>query len=171
MGPTTENDEILSAIIKNGMNIARFNFSHGTHEYHKSQMERVRKLSDELQIPVALMMDTKGPEIRTGNTDGGNTVQINKGDDVLIKTDDSFTKSATSTTPANISLNWNDFIPRISQALKEEPSRQIKVLIADGLLELDVISADENAVKAKAANSAKIGSKKNVNLIGIWKLN
>ena len=167
MGPTTENDEILSAIIKNGMNIARFNFSHGTHEYHKSQMERVRKLSDELQIPVALMMDTKGPEIRTGNTDGGNTVQINKGDDVLIKTDDSFTKSATSTTPANISLNWNDFIPRISQALKEEPSRQIKVLIADGLLELDVISADENAVKAKAANSAKIGSKKNVNLIGI----
>ena len=46
MGPTTENDETLSAIIKNGMNIARFNFSHGTHEYHKSQMERVRKLSE-----------------------------------------------------------------------------------------------------------------------------
>ena len=167
MGPTTENDETLSAIIKNGMNIARFNFSHGTHEYHKSQMERVRKLSEKLQIPVALMMDTKGPEIRTGNTEGGNTVQINKGDTVLIKTDDSLTTAATATTPACISLNWHDFVPRITQALQDEPSRQIKVLIADGLLELDVISSDGNAVKANAANSAKIGSKKNVNLIGI----
>ncbi len=167
MGPTTENDETLSAIIKNGMNIARFNFSHGTHEYHKSQMERVRKLSEKLQIPVALMMDTKGPEIRTGNTEGGNTVQINKGDTVLIKTDDSLTTAANATTPACVSLNWHDFVPRITQTLQDEPSRQIKVLIADGLLELDVISADENAVKAKAANSAKIGSKKNVNLIGI----
>ena len=167
MGPTTENDETLSAIIKNGMNIARFNFSHGTHEYHKSQMERVRKLSEKLQIPVALMMDTKGPEIRTGNTEGGNTVQINKGDTVLIKTDDSLTTAANATTPACISLNWHDFVPRITQALQDEPSRQIKVLIADGLLELDVISSDGNAVKANAANSAKIGSKKNVNLIGI----
>ena len=167
MGPTTENDETLSAIIKNGMNIARFNFSHGTHEYHKSQMERVRKLSEKLQIPVALMMDTKGPEIRTGNTEGGNTVQINKGDTVLIKTDDSLTTAANGTTPACISLNWHDFVPRITQALQDEPSRQIKVLIADGLLELDVISSDGNAVKANAANSAKIGSKKNVNLIGI----
>ena len=167
MGPTTENDETLSAIIKNGMNIARFNFSHGTHEYHKSQMELVRKLSEKLQIPVALMMDTKGPEIRTGNTEGGNTVQINKGDTVLIKTDDSLTTAANATTPACISLNWHDFVPRITQALQDEPSRQIKVLIADGLLELDVISSDGNAVKANAANSAKIGSKKNVNLIGI----
>ena len=167
MGPTTENDETLSAIIKNGMNIARFNFSHGTHEYHKSQMERVRKLSEKLQIPVALMMDTKGPEIRTGNTEGRNTVQINKGDTVLIKTDDSLTTAANATTPACISLNWHDFVPRITQALQDEPSRQIKVLIADGLLELDVISSDGNAVKANAANSAKIGSKKNVNLIGI----
>ena len=167
MGPTTENDETLSAIIKNGMNIARFNFSHGTHEYHKSQMERVRKLSEKLQIPVALMMDTKGPEIRTGNTEGGNTVQINKGDTVLIKTDDSLTTAANATTPACISLNWHDFVPRITQALQDEPTRQIKVLIADGLLELDVISSDGNAVKANAANSAKIGSKKNVNLIGI----
>lgn len=167
MGPTTEKDEILSAIIKNGMNIARFNFSHGTHEYHKSQMERVRKLSKKLSIPVALMMDTKGPEIRTGDTADGSTVTITKGDNILLKTDGSLTSPAKDGKPAVISLNWKDFITRTTAVLKEDITKKIKILIADGLLELDVIEAAEDHVKAVAANSAKIGSKKNVNLIGM----
>ena len=167
MGPATENDEILSAIIKNGMNIARFNFSHGNHEYHKSQMERVRKLSKELKIPVALMMDTKGPEIRTGDTADGKTVLIQKGDKVELKTDGSFTCPSSQNAPAVISLNWKDFINRTRQSLTETPEKQIKVLIADGLLELDVQTANENSVIATAANSAEVGSKKNVNLIGM----
>ena len=167
MGPTTEKDEILSAIIKNGMNIARFNFSHGTHEYHKSQMERVRKLSKKLSIPVALMMDTKGPEIRTGDTADGSTVTITKGDNILLKTDGSLTSPAKDGKPAVISLNWKDFITRTTAVLKEDSTKKIKILIADGLLELDVIEAAEDHVKAVAANSAKIGSKKNVNLIGM----
>ena len=167
MGPTTENEAILSAIIKNGMNIARFNFSHGTHEYHKSQMERVRKLSKELKIPVALMMDTKGPEIRTGDTEKGKTVLIKKGDKVQLKTDGSVTRPSSENAPAVISLNWKDFINRTRQSLAETPEKQIKVLIADGLLELNVQTVDENSVIATAANSAEIGSKKNVNLIGM----
>lgn len=167
MGPTTENDEILSAIIKNGMNIARFNFSHGTHDYHKSQMERVRTLSEQLKVPVALMMDTKGPEIRTGNTENGNTIDIVKGDTVIIKNDDSLTMPALNGKPASISLNWKNFVERTTKALAENPEKKIKVLIADGLLELDVQSSDGNCVTAIAANSAKIGSKKNVNLIGM----
>ena len=167
MGPSTENEAILSAIIRNGMNIARFNFSHGTHEYHKSQMERVRKLSKELKIPVALMMDTKGPEIRTGDTADGKTVLIKKGDKVELKTDGSFTCPSSQNAPAVISLNWKDFINRTRQLLTETPEKQIKVLIADGLLELDVQTANENSVIATASNSAEIGSKKNVNLIGM----
>lgn len=174
MGPTTENDETLSNIIKNGMNIARFNFSHGTHEYHKRQMERVLELSKKLSIPVALMMDTKGPEIRTGDTKDGKTVQIKKGDFVILKTDGSFTTAAENGASAVISLNWKDFAKRTSEAIKENPQKKIKVLIADGLLELEVqqknesgIKIEKNEILAVAKNSAKIGSKKNVNLTGL----
>ena len=167
MGPTTEDDETLSKIIKNGMNIARFNFSHGTHEYHRQQMERVRRLSSQLAIPVALMMDTKGPEIRTGDVENGKTILISKGDHVCLKTDGSFTTAASETKAAVISLNWKDFISRTKETLEKEPKKKIKVLIADGLLELDLLNVESDHVNAIAANSAKIGSRKNVNLIGM----
>ncbi len=167
MGPTTENEETLAAIIRNGMNIARFNFSHGTHDYHKSQMNRVRKLSKEMKIPVALMMDTKGPEIRTGDTADGKTVAIKKGDTVILKTDGSYTTPPTENSPAVISLNWKNFITRTTETLSETPDKKLKVLIADGLLELDIQKVEADSVTAIAANAASIGSKKNVNLIGM----
>ena len=65
MGPATEDEEVLRQLILHGMNVARFNFSHGNHEYHRKNIERVRALSRELSIPVAIMLDTKGPEVRT----------------------------------------------------------------------------------------------------------
>lgn len=159
MGPTTENDEILKKIIQNGMNIARFNFSHGNHEYHKSQMERVRKLSDECKKSVALMMDTKGPEIRTGNTVDNQTVLIQKGETISVTVDDALT------TPNHISINWKECPEKIKSA--ENGGKGIKILIADGLLELEVQCVQDDTVICVAKNSAKIGNKKNVNLIGI----
>ncbi len=162
MGPTTENDEVLSKIIQNGMNIARFNFSHGTHEYHQSQMERVRAISKELNIPVALMMDTKGPEIRTGNTIDDKTVPIKKNETVIVRIDDSPTRPSEAGNPAVISINWKQAVEKISAC-----DKPVEILIADGLLELDVIKVENDSIITKAANSAKIGSKKNVNLIGI----
>ena len=66
MGPATESDEVLRELILAGMNVARFNFSHGSHEYHRTMIGRVRSISDELGIPIAIMLDTKGPEVRTG---------------------------------------------------------------------------------------------------------
>lgn len=159
MGPATENDEVLTKIIQNGMNIARFNFSHGNHDYHKNQMERVRKLSEKCNKTVALMMDTKGPEIRTGDTFDGNPVKINKGDVVIVKVDGSKTKAAVSSTPAEISLNWSELVSKAFVGLK--------ILIADGLLELDVEKVEESSLLCVAANSAIIGSKKNCNLIGL----
>lgn len=159
MGPTTEDDEVLKKIILNGMNIARFNFSHGTHEYHQKQMEQVRKLSAEIKKPVALMMDTKGPEIRTGNTIDGGTVCINKGDKVIVSVDEAVTKPSVDNNPAELSVNWKD--------LPSKATGGVKILIADGLLELDVEEVKGDKVFCTAANSAKIGSKKNVNLIGL----
>ena len=64
IGPASESEENLREIMKAGMNVARFNFSHGSHAEHKRKFERIRKLREELQLPIATMLDTKGPEIR-----------------------------------------------------------------------------------------------------------
>ena len=87
MGPTTANDEIVEKLIKAGMNVARFNFSHGNHETHKVAMERVRRVSEKLQTPVALLLDTKGPEIRTGNVENDGLINFSVGDKVIITVD------------------------------------------------------------------------------------
>jgi len=79
MGPTTESLEVVCDLLRSGMNVARFNFSHSNHEYHKANMERVREASRITGIPCALLLDTKGPEIRTGEVAGGGSIQIRAG--------------------------------------------------------------------------------------------
>lgn len=159
MGPTTQSDEIVEKMILAGMNIARFNFSHGDYESHKAQMERVRRMSLKTGFPIALMMDTKGPEIRTGNTAENKVITINEGEKVLVTVNDEEVVPSTKNSPAKISLNWKE--------LPKKVSKGIKILVADGLLELDVESTDGETVICTAKNTAKIGSKKNVNLIGV----
>ena len=66
MGPSTDKPGILRQLMENGMNVARFNFSHGDYEEHKGRFDKVRALSKELDLPIACMLDTKGPEIRLG---------------------------------------------------------------------------------------------------------
>lgn len=159
MGPSTKNDEVVSRLIMAGMNVARFNFSHGTHESHKEAMDRVKRVSEKLNRPIALLLDTKGPEIRTGNTEGDAEVQFNKGDKVWVTVDETLTKAASKTEPGRMSISWKELPQRVQQGHR--------ILIADGLLELDVEESDGFTVKCVAKNSATIGSKKNVNLIGL----
>ena len=66
LGPSTDKEEVLRNLMKNGMNVARMNFSHGTHEEQKARLDMIKKLREELNLPVAALLDTKGPEIRTG---------------------------------------------------------------------------------------------------------
>ena len=66
MGPSTDSDQVLRELIENGLNVCRFNFSHGSHEEHKERMDRTKRIREELDQPVAILLDTKGPEIRTG---------------------------------------------------------------------------------------------------------
>jgi pyruvate kinase len=174
LGPSSDSDERIRSLILAGMNVARFNFSHGSHEEHKARMDRVKRISFELGMPVALMLDTKGPEIRTGLvdekadfaagsnsvTEGSASVQFNAGDTVMVTSDGAFTAPAKSKDePGRISLSWKD------AARKAKPG--IKILIADGLLELDVLEIQGKELVCRAANSARIGSKKNVNLWGL----
>ncbi len=159
MGPTTANDEIVSRLIVAGMNVARFNFSHGTHETHLEAMERVKRVSSALNRPIALMLDTKGPEIRTGNTPGNLPVLIRKGDRVCVTVDGAETCAATENEPARLSVSWS--------ALPQRIEKGNRILVADGLLELEVEDTDGFTVYAVSKNSGEISSKKNVNLIGL----
>jgi len=158
LGPASSEDSVIRDLILAGMNVARFNFSHGTHDSHRDLIERVRRISGELGIPVAILLDTKGPEIRTGMVENDGKVTIKDGDEVIITTDDSFTTAVENGKPAHISLSWKE--------AGEKLQCGHRILVADGLLELDVIDT-AGGIKCRAKNTAIIGSKKNVNLIGV----
>ena len=159
LGPSSSEDPIIHALILAGMNIARLNFSHGAHEWHRAVIERVRRISGELEIPVAILLDTKGPEIRTGLVEDDGKVKITKGESVIVTTDDCFTSAAKDKSPARISISWKEAAARLKSGHQ--------ILVADGLLALDVTGVENGAINCLAANSAEIGSRKNVNLIGV----
>ncbi|MCL2720704.1 MAG: pyruvate kinase [Treponema sp.] len=169
IGPASSNDDTIRELILAGMNVARFNFSHGTHETHGINIERVRRISAELGKHVAILLDTKGPEIRTGLVENDGKVTINKDDLVIVTTDNCLTTAANAGQPAHISITWKE------AAQKLKPGHHI--LVADGLLDLEVlniIQADESnllisgdMISCRANNTAEIGSRKNVNLLGV----
>jgi len=159
LGPASSSDGIVRELILSGMNVARLNFSHGIQEEHQAAIERVRRISGELKIPVAILLDTKGPEIRTGMVENDGKVTINKDDYVDIMTDDCPTVAAQGGTPAKLSLSWKEAASKLQSGHH--------VLVADGLLDLEVIGVKGGVVNCKAKNAATIGSKKNVNLTGV----
>jgi pyruvate kinase len=159
LGPSSWDDAIVEELILAGMNVARLNFSHGDHETHRASIERVRRISGKLGVSVALLLDTKGPEIRTGMVENDGKVTINKGDAVEITTDDCLTRAAQGQNPACISISWKEAAKKLQSGHH--------VLIADGLLDLEVTGVTDGIIKSRANNTASIGSKKNVNLIGV----
>ena len=80
MGPNTDKKTVMKSLVKNGMNVARFNFSHGDHEEQRERMNLLKNVREELDRPVAILLDTKGPEIRTGLLEGGKKVTLRKTD-------------------------------------------------------------------------------------------
>lgn len=87
LGPSTDDREVLREMMLSGMNVARFNFSHGDYASHKARMDLICSLREELHLPIATMLDTKGPEIRLKKFKGGK-IQLNKGDQFTLTTDD-----------------------------------------------------------------------------------
>ena len=87
IGPSSNNEEMLKEMILAGMNVARFNFSHGTHETQKENLDVVRKVRSELGMAVATMMDTKGPEIRFRDFENGKAV-LNRDQEFILSTED-----------------------------------------------------------------------------------
>ena len=88
LGPAVRHLETIKQLLLHGMNIARFNFSHGDHAYHLGTIEMVREASQQTGIPVALLLDTKGPEIRTGHVKNDQPVQLVSGKSIILTTDE-----------------------------------------------------------------------------------
>lgn len=151
MGPATESDDVLRQLIAGGMNVARFNFSHGSHEYHRNNIERVRSIAADLGVHVAIMLDTKGPEIRTGELVNHEPVQLETGAHVIVSTDTSVPGTA-----EHFSLDYTE--------LPSEVEKGSVILVDDGLIELHVEYVDGDDMHCTVVSGGELGEKKGVNV-------
>lgn len=153
IGPTSESEEVIRRLIMAGMNTARFNFSHGDHASHKKKINRVRDIAEELGQSVAILLDTKGPEIRTHNFKDG-LVNLYEGDTVDI------------VSGKEILGNEKEFSITYDK-LSEDVKVGSKILIDDGLVALEVLEVNPNRVKCLVLNNGTVSDHKGINLPGI----
>lgn len=151
IGPASESEEKLKELILAGMNVARFNFSHGTHEQHKEKFDRLVKVSNELGLPIALLLDTKGPEIRLKTIKGGKT-ELVLGQKFILTTDE------VEGTNEKVSITYKN--------LKNDIEVGTTILIDDGLIEMVVESIEEADIVCRVINGGKISNNKGVNVPG-----
>ena len=150
IGPASESEEVLRKLFTEGVNVARLNFSHGSHEEHKVKIDRIKKLRREMDIPIGIMLDTKGPEIRLGDIDG----------EVLLKSGEEFILT-------NKDLVGDEKIASISyKDLYKDVRVGGKILIDDGLVELLVKEIRGEEIITEVENSGLVSSHKGVNVPG-----
>lgn len=149
IGPASESEEKLRELMLAGMNVARFNFSHGTHEEHKKKFERVVKVSNELNLPVATLLDTKGPEIRLCDFEGGKA-ELVSGQKFILTTEEILGNSERA------SITYKN--------LKADVKAGMSILIDDGLIEMIVEELRENEIVCTVVNGGMVSNHKGVNV-------
>lgn len=150
MGPNTNDKEILRALMVNGMDVARFNFSHGTHEEQKQRMDMVKQLREEEHCNVAILLDTKGPEIRTGLLKDGKKVMLEAGNDIILTTEQ------LEGDAQKVSISY--------EGLVEDVEKDQVILIDDGLIELRVKGKSGKNILCTIVNGGELGERKGVNV-------
>lgn len=150
MGPRTMDKIILKELIAGGMNVARFNFSHGSYEEHAERIALVRQVSEQLGIPVALMLDTKGPEIRTGLLKDGKKVSLEQGKEFTLYTEE---REGDET---GCSITY--------QQLVYDVRKGDMILIDDGLIGLEVQRVSADKIECIIKNGGELGERKGVNV-------
>lgn len=153
LGPASEKEEILKELFLNGLNVARLNFSHGNHKEHKKRMDLVKKLRDELELPIAIMLDTKGPEIRLRNF---------KEEETILSDGDSFTLTTRD-------IEGDQSIVSVSyEGLANDVKEGDKILIDDGLVEFKVQEiVNGTDIKCTVLNGGTLKDHKGVNVPNI----
>lgn len=150
MGPNTNDRELLKQLALNGMDVARFNFSHGDYEEHLGRMQLLDGIREELDLPIATLLDTKGPEIRTGLLKDGRKVTLKEGD------------TYTLTTEEIVGDEKKGYINYAGLPADVGPGN--KILIDDGLLELDVLEVKGCEIFCSIVNGGELGERKGVNV-------
>ncbi|HIE0327588.1 TPA: pyruvate kinase [Staphylococcus aureus] len=154
IGPASESEEMIEKLINAGMNVARLNFSHGSHEEHKGRIDTIRKVAKRLDKIVAILLDTKGPEIRTHNMKDG-IIELERGNEVIVSMNE------VEGTPEKFSVTYENLINDVQVGSY--------ILLDDGLIELQVKDIDhaKKEVKCDILNSGELKNKKGVNLPGV----
>ena len=149
IGPASRDADTMREMLEAGMNVARLNFSHGTHEEHRKTIETFRRVRDELDRPAAVLLDTKGPEIRLGDFENGSEI-LEEGDEFTLTSEECLgTKERVSTT---------------YKALPSQVSLGTSILIDDGRVRLRVAGTTEDEVRCIVVNGGKVSNRKGVNI-------
>lgn len=149
IGPASDSREVLAEIMKRGLNVARLNFSHGSHPEHLARMETIKAVREELELPVAIMLDTKGPEIRTRDF-AEKEVILEDGQDYTVTTRDIVgDKTICSVT---------------YEHLADDVKIGDRILIDDGLIELEIVKIEGTEIRCKVKNGGPVSNHKGVNI-------
>lgn len=151
LGPSSESEEVIGKLIDAGMNVARFNFSHGTHEEQKEKFERLKKVRIEKNLPIAALLDTKGPEIRLRDFRDGKT-ELRQGQQFTLTTRDV--------------MGDNSIASVTYQGLPDDVKEGSSVLIDDGLIELRADQVTKTDIVCTVINGGPVSNHKGVNLPG-----
>ena len=152
LGPSTDQEGVLRELVANGMNVARFNFSHGSHEEHLGRFEKLKAIREELGKPVAALLDTKGPEIRLKDFKNG-TEMLEAGQTFTLTTRD------VEGTKEICSITYKD--------LPQDVQPGGTIMLDDGLIKLQIVTVNDTDIVCKVLNNGKIKNKKGVNVPGV----
>ena len=152
LGPSTDQEGVLRELVANGMNVARFNFSHGSHEEHLGRFERLKAIREELGLPVAALLDTKGPEIRLRDFKNG-TEMLEAGQTFTLTTRE------VEGTKEICSITYKD--------LPQDVQPGGTIMLDDGLIKLQIQTVNDTDIVCKVLNNGKIKNKKGVNVPGV----
>ena len=152
LGPSTDKEGILEALIREGMDVARFNFSHGTHEEQKARLERLKTLREQFDRPIAALLDTKGPEIRIGCFKDGR-ITLKEEQEFTLKNDE------VEGTQDYVTVSYKD--------LYRDVKIGDSILIDDGLVEMIVEKIEGKDIVCRVINGGDISNRKGVNVPGV----
>ncbi|MBQ8185141.1 MAG: pyruvate kinase [Lachnospiraceae bacterium] len=151
LGPASDSEQMIRELMLSGMNVARLNFSHGSHEEQRQKLNVIKKVRQELDLPVAVLLDTKGPEIRTGDLEGGKA-ELKKGQSFTLTTKERLGDSSM------VSITYKDLVQDV------KPGDAI--LIDDGLIGLEVDRVTDTDIVCTVKNGGVISNKKGINVPG-----